>query len=97
MDSTSGLVATGEVVITHKIGLHARPSVKLTKLAKTFECAVRLKAQNGANWVNAKSINRVMALKVPQGETLLFEAEGGDAHDAVEALVDLVERNFDES
>lgn len=97
MDSTSRLVASGEVVITHKIGLHARPSVKLTKLAKTFQSAVRVKAENGANWVNAKSINRVMALKVPQGETLVFEAEGDDAANAIEALVGLVKRNFDEA
>jgi len=92
--------AEGCTVITLPIGLHARPSVKLTKLAKTFDSAIRLRAGGeGANgdWVDAKSIVRVMAMKVRVGQTLTFRAEGMDAERAVNALVDLVERNFDES
>ena len=96
MPTEHELVASGDVVITHKIGLHARPSVKLTKLAKQFRSSIRLRGENGTDWVNAKSINKVMALKVKMGERLSFEADGPDADDAVGALVDLVRRNFDE-
>ena len=97
-DATAqGGQAAGDVVITHKIGLHARPSVKLTKLAKRYGSDVRLRAGAANDWINAKSIVKVMALKVAVGERLFFEARGDDAGDAVGALIALVERNFDES
>jgi phosphocarrier protein len=95
--ATGAATAEGRIVVTHPIGLHARPSVKLTKLAKSFEASVRLRAQDGGEWVDAKSIVRVMAMKVKVGETLEFEAEGADAAATVAALIALVERNFDES
>ncbi len=89
--------AAGDAVITHKIGLHARPSVKLTKLAKRYGADIRLRTGGANDWINAKSIVKVMALKVAVGEHLFFEARGDDAGDAVGALIELVERNFDES
>ena len=89
--------AEAEVVITHPTGLHARPAVKLTKLAKGFAADVRLRvAGTGGPWVDAKSIARVMGLKAGAGRTLWVRAEGVDARVAVEALVALVGRNFDE-
>lgn len=88
--------AQASVRITHAVGLHARPSVKLTKLAKGFGSEIRLRGDQDADWVNAKSIVKVMALKVPQGATLFFEADGADADAAVAALVALVERDFDD-
>lgn len=88
--------ASGEAVVQDPTGLHARPAVKLTKLAKRYEAMVRVRAGAGEDWVNAKSPNRVMKLKARHGETVSFEAEGPDAADAVQALVALVERNFDE-
>jgi phosphocarrier protein HPr len=87
--------ASGDAVVQDATGLHARPAVKLTKLAKSFAAEVRVRAA-GADWVNAKSPNRVMKLKARYGETVAFEAEGPDAADAVSALVALVERNFDD-
>jgi phosphocarrier protein HPr len=88
--------ASGGAVVRDPTGLHARPAVKLTKLAKQFEAAVRVRVGASGDWVNAKSPNRVMKLKARHGETVSFEAEGADAADAVSALVALVERNFDE-
>ena len=93
--TSSGQRAIGEAVVQDPTGLHARPAVRLTKLAKRFEAAVRVRAGSG-DWVDAKSPNRVMKLKARHGETVAFEAEGPDAADAVQALVALVERNFDE-
>jgi phosphocarrier protein HPr len=87
--------AEGEAVVRDPTGLHARPAVKLTKLAKRFEAAVRVRAGDGA-WVNAKSPNGVMKLKARSGERLAFAADGPDATEAVDALVVLVERNFDD-
>jgi phosphocarrier protein HPr len=91
----SGERASGEAVVQEPTGLHARPAVRLTKLAKRFEADIRVRAGSG-DWVNAKSPNRVMKLKARHGETVAFEADGPGAADAVQALVALVERNFDE-
>jgi len=88
--------AEGRVRVNHPIGLHARPSVKLTQLAKKFSADIRLRVADEGDWVNAKSIVRVMAMKVKVGQTLLFEAAGDDASQAVRDLISLVERNFDE-
>jgi phosphocarrier protein len=83
----------GQAEVRDPTGLHARPAVKLTKLAKGFAAAVRMRTGDGA-WVNAKSPNAVMKLKARHGELLAFQAEGDDAADAVGALVALVERDF---
>jgi phosphocarrier protein HPr len=84
------------VVITHAVGLHARPSVKFTKLAKTYAARINLALAGEGPWVDAKSIVKVMATKAPQGATLYLRAEGEDAPEALAALVGLVERDFDE-
>jgi phosphocarrier protein HPr len=88
--------AAGEAVVRDPTGLHARPAVKLTKLAKRFEATVRVRSAANGAWTNAKSPTGMMKLKARLGETLAFAAEGPDAAEAVAALVALVERNFDE-
>ena len=89
-------MAEAKVLITHDVGLHARPSVKLTKLAKGFGARIDLALTEGGPWVDAKSIVKVMATKAPTGAVLFLRAEGVDADDAIAALVGLVERDFDE-
>jgi phosphocarrier protein len=88
--------ATGEAIVRDPTGLHARPAVKLTKLAKRFDAAVRVRSATNGTCVNAKSPTGMMKLKARYGETLAFAADGADAAEAVAALVALVERNFDE-
>ena len=88
---------SGAVLLTHAVGLHARPSVKLTKLAKTFQSRIELSPSPAGPWIDAKSIVKVMAAKVPQGVHLHFRAAGDDAATAVAALIGLVERDFDEA
>jgi phosphocarrier protein HPr len=87
---------TGEAVVRDPTGLHARPAVKLTKLAKHFEATVRVRSAVNDAWTNAKSPTGMMRLKARHGETLIFSADGPDAVEAVAALIALVERNFDE-
>ena len=87
--------ANGDAVIRDPTGLHARPAVKLTKLAKRFDAAVEVRAGAGGAWVNAKSPNSIMKLKARHGERLYFRANGTGAAAAVGALVSLVERDFD--
>jgi len=87
---------SGKAVITNPTGLHARPAVKLTKLAKTFAAKLRLRVGTEGKWTDAKSVARVLALKAPKGQMLFFEAEGPDASEALSGMTELVRRNFDE-
>lgn len=89
--------AAAQVAITHPTGLHARPAVTLTKLAKTFASAIRLRPLPDGAWVDAKSIVRVMALKCRTGTELELAADGEDAQAAVDALEALIRRDFDEA
>jgi phosphotransferase system enzyme I (PtsI) len=89
-------VFAGEALITNPTGLHARPAVKLTKLAKSFEAQLRLRVGQNGKWTDAKSVARVLSLKAPAGQTLFFEAEGPDASEALLTITELVRRNFDE-
>lgn len=87
----------GTVTITHGVGLHARPAVTFTRLAKTFEAAeIQIRAGDDQAWVDAKSIVRTMALKLRTGAVLEMRARGIDAGPAIHALKALVERDFDE-
>lgn len=81
-------------VIRDPTGLHARPAVKLTRLAKSFEAAVEIRADERGDWTDAKSPNKVMKLKAAQGAPLQIRAAGSDAEAAVAALVALLDRDF---
>src|SRR4029453_4775098 len=88
--------AEAQVTITHEVGLHARPSVKFTKLAKSFAARVEMALSAEGPWFDAKSIVKVMAAKAPKGTVLHLRANGPSAGEALSALVALVERDFDE-
>ena len=88
--------AAANAMLTNAVGLHARPSVKLTQLAKAFRANVELALAPDGPWTDAKSPVQVMRVKAAKGTVLHVRAEGEDAHDAVAAVVDLVERKFDE-
>src|SRR5271163_1347165 len=88
--------ATNSALLTNAIGLHARPSVKLTKLAKTFESRIEVGLTENGPWVDAKSIVKVMAVKAAKGATLFFRAKGHDARPALAALRELVALGFHE-
>ncbi len=89
--------AEASVLMTNPSGLHARPAVRLTKLAKTFRARVQIRAAGRPEWVDAKSIVQVMALKTPGNTLLSIKAEGDDAETAVATLVALIERRFDDA
>ncbi len=89
--------ASGSALLTNAVGLHARPSVKLTQLAKSFSSSIAVATEATGPWVDAKSPVKIMRVKAPKGTILHFEAEGPDAVEAVAALVALVERRFDEA
>jgi phosphocarrier protein HPr len=87
-------VASTEVEIVNKLGLHARASAKLTQTAGQFPCEIWLE-RNGRR-VNAKSIMGVMMLAAGKGAKLVIQAEGEQAEAALAALVALIAARFDE-
>ena len=87
-------MARAEVTVVNRLGLHARPSAKVTATAGRFKSEVWL--SRNTRRVNAKSIMGVMMLAAARGSTLSIEAEGPDAEQAVAALVDLIASGFGE-
>ncbi|MDM0010827.1 HPr family phosphocarrier protein [Variovorax sp. J22P168] len=82
------------VTISNKLGLHARASAKLTKLAGSFPCEVWL--QRGDRRVNAKSIMGVMMLAAGLGVTVDIETIGEREEEALNAIVALMNDKFGE-
>jgi phosphocarrier protein len=80
--------------ISNKLGLHARASAKLTKLAGSFPCEVWL--AKGERRVNAKSIMGVMMLAAGIGSTVEVETSGDREQEALTALLALIEDKFGE-
>ena len=80
--------------ISNKLGLHARASAKLTKLAGGFACEVWI--AKGERRVNAKSIMGVMMLAAGIGSTVDIETDGADEQKAMEALLALIHDKFGE-
>ncbi|MGO4333794.1 HPr family phosphocarrier protein [Labrys sp. KB_33_2] len=86
----------GKAELTNAIGLHARPSVKLTQLAKSFQSSIELATDAAGPWVDAKSPVKVMRVKAPKGTVLHFAANGPDAETALSAILGLIEDKFGE-
>ena len=80
--------------IVNKLGLHARAAAKLTHLAGSYQCEIWI-SRSGRR-VNAKSIMGVMMLAAGQGTSVLLEAEGADAAQALGALTQLIAERFGE-
>ena len=80
--------------VANRLGLHARPSAKLTQLATQFRCDVWLEREGRR--VNAKSIMGVMMLAAAQGTKLTIETEGEDAESALNAIIELIASRFGE-
>ena len=80
--------------INNKLGLHARASAKLTKLAGSFGCEVFM--SKGERRVNAKSIMGVMMLAAGLGASVELETDGDDEQAAQEAITALVNDKFGE-
>lgn len=83
-----------EITIINKLGLHARAAAKLVSTACAFNAQVKIGYPD--KMVDAKSIMAVMMLAASKGTTLHLSAEGKDAEKAIQAIVDLINRYFDE-
>ena len=88
------IMQTQEITIVNKLGLHARASAKLTKLAGSFQCDVWM--SKGQRRVNATSIMGVMMLAAGLGSQVVLETDGPQETEALQALVALIEDKFGE-
>jgi phosphocarrier protein len=95
-DAARAAPLTASVVLTNAVGLHARPSVKLTQLARRSGAQVELALEPRGTWVDAKSPVQVMRVKAPRGTVLHFRVTGPNAAETLAAVLALVERRFDE-
>lgn len=82
------------ITISNKLGLHARASAKLTKLAGSFPCEVWI--AKGDRRVNAKSIMGVMMLAAGIGSVVVLDTDGEREQEAMNALVALINDKFGE-
>jgi phosphocarrier protein len=87
-------MSKAHTTISNKLGLHARASAKLTKLAASFPCDIWL--SRGERRVNAKSIMGVMMLAAGLGSTIEIEALGEREEEALSALLALMADKFGE-
>lgn len=83
-----------EVIITNKLGLHARAAARFVTLASRFASDIHL--IRGEREVNGKSIMGVMMLAATKGTRLQICATGADAEQALEDLANLVQQRFGE-
>ncbi len=80
--------------IINRLGLHARASAKLTKLAGSFPCDIWV--SRGERRVNAKSIMGVMMLAAGLGSEIVLETDGERAQEAMDAMLALIADRFGE-
>ena len=90
----SSTALTRSVTVVNRRGLHARAAAKFVTLAERFGASVDV-SRDGQT-VSARSIMGLMMLGAGQGATLLLQADGWDAKEALEALAALVEAGFNE-
>ncbi|WP_211875981.1 HPr family phosphocarrier protein [Plastoroseomonas arctica] len=92
--AAAGMTLRSTVTIRNSRGLHARAAAKLVTLAERFACSLTIHA-NGQS-VPACSIMGLMMLGAGKGATVVIEAEGWDAREAMEAVAGLIEAGFHE-
>lgn len=88
---------TASAVLVNPVGLHARPSVKLTQCAKGFAAKIEFALAAEGPWTDAKSPVKVMRVKAPQGARLHFRVTGPDSEAALAAMLALVHDSFGEA
>ena len=82
------------VTIQNRLGLHARPAMTFVEVASAYASDIKVRREGQV--VDGKSIMQMMLLAATQGTELEITALGDDASEAIDALVDLVNRGFDE-
>lgn len=75
-----------EFMVRSADGLHARPVIKLSRLARQYSSAIQLRLAGEDDWIDAKSVSKLMGLRVQGGKTVEARASGEDAAGALAGL-----------
>ncbi|HEY0079926.1 MAG TPA: HPr family phosphocarrier protein [Pyrinomonadaceae bacterium] len=86
-----------QVVVTNRLGLHARAAARLVRTASAFCSTVRLERADRSASADAKSILSVLMLAAARGTSLRATAEGADEREALGAVCELITSGFGES
>ena len=89
-----GLISK-KIVVKNKQGLHARPAAVFVQIANKYDSRITVKRDNDNEEVNGKSIMGILMLGVENGTTIIIEAEGEDAHLAIEDLEKIISNEED--
>ncbi len=84
------------VLVSNKLGLHARAAAKLVRLASRFSSEIHLSREDANQQIDSKSILGVLMLAASKGTCLVISIEGQDELEAVEAICGLFENKFGE-
>jgi phosphocarrier protein len=85
---------TKDLVVSNKLGMHARPAAKFVQTANRFNCDIFV--EKDGEKVNGKSIMGLMMLAAGPGSKLTIHAQGNDAPQALAEIETLIKRKFDE-
>ena len=89
--------ASKEIIVSNKLGLHARPAMQFVDLANQFKSDVKVfSLGEEPGEADGKSVMQMIILAAVEGTPLRIEAEGEDAEEAVTKLVELVQGKFGE-
>lgn len=94
MATAKSQLATKDLTVTNKLGIHARPAAMFVKIASKFQSEITVKKDG--EQINGKSIMGLMMLAAGCGSRLRLKAEGPDAATALHELEQLFQRKFDE-
>ncbi|MSR28211.1 MAG: HPr family phosphocarrier protein [Phycisphaerales bacterium] len=83
-------------MILNRLGLHARPAMSFVQLANAEAATVRVRRADNDEWIDGKSIMQMLLLAATEGTVIEIECEGSDENAALERLLHLVMRKFDE-
>ena len=87
-------MASKQVTVTNKTGIHARPAAKFVKIASQYSCDIHV--EKDGEEVDGKSIMGLMMLAAGNGSKLIITTEGDDADEALEKLEALIQSNFED-
>lgn len=91
----TSVIVEKTTTVTNKSGLHARPATLFVQTAAKFKSNITVTTPTG-NTANAKSIMSVLTLGAEKGTTITLRAEGDDAEEAIDTLIELMASNFGE-
>jgi phosphotransferase system HPr (HPr) family protein len=84
---------TAEFTVSNKLGIHARPAAQFVKTASQYACDIQVEKDD--EQADGKSIMGLMMLAAGHGSILIITTEGDDAHEALDALGNLIDKNFE--